>query len=166
MMPKRQSAESTNDTVYQLKGVNVRAVAEQCLEVAQAFLDEAPYWGKPELAMWLLGPYSQVARHVHAIEVSAPPSLRQIDALTVENLLANAREEVLHALERLHDPSTSDDVAFAMISAGFVTEIVDAHGRTAWLPTPAARRLADRVLSLFVAGHLTMQWSVPLAAAA
>lgn len=75
-------------------------------------------------------------------------------------------DEVLHAIERLHDPSTSDDVAFAMISAGFVVEIVDAHGRSAWLPTPAARRLAGGVLSLFVAGHLTMQWTVQFAVAA
>lgn len=149
------ATDSTVDTVFALRRANARTLASDCHDVGRAFIEESAYWGKAELAMWLLGPYSQLAQDVRDIAPCSRPSLRQIDVLTIENVIDNARAEVLHALERLEDPETASDVAFTMIAAGFVAQTVDTRGVAGWVPTTAARRLADRVLSLFVAAFMS-----------
>lgn len=155
--------DSVGNTVLALRRGHARSLAFDCLEAATAFMEEAPYWGKAELAMWLLGPYSQVVQDMHEAPQSARPSLRQLEAEEVERLIDGAHAEVREALARLEDAETASDVAFAMITAGFVAPTVDRDGTDGWAPTTAARRLADRVLSLFVADFMTRVFAAPLA---
>jgi hypothetical protein len=161
-------SDSTVDTIFALRRTTGRSLASDCYDVGRAFVDESPFWGKAELAMWLLGPYSQVAQDVREVAPASRPSLRQIDVCTVQQVIANAHAEVLYALQRLEDPEAAADLAFEMIAAGFIAQTVDANGASAWVPTTAAHRLADRVISLFVADFMTRVFSadVELALAA
>ncbi len=147
--------DSADDTVFAVRNRAAHHLASDCLEAGQAFMEESAYWEKAQLAMWLLGPYSAVAQNVEALPPSSRPQMRHIDANTIANVIDNARAEVEFKLERLHDPLTSSDVALTMIEAGFVAPIVDANGAGGWAPTTTAHRLADRVLSLFVAAFLS-----------
>lgn len=143
------------DTVYALpREVGMVLVADACREAALAFVNESPFWGKAELAMWLLGPYSQAAHRVSSGPEQAPPALREIDAVEIEHLLACARGEVMDALDCLRDPEHAARTVFAMVASGFVVACQDGHGGQGWVPTMTARRLADRVLSLFAADYL------------
>lgn len=149
------TAASHVDTVYALpRETGMGFVAEACREAALAFVNESPFWGKAELAMWLLGPYSQAAHRVNNTPEQAPPALREIDLAEIEQLLANARAEVVDALDRLRDPEQAARTVFAMIASGFVVACQDGNGGQGWVPTMTARRLADRVLSLFAADYL------------
>lgn len=147
-----------------------RRLAADCLEAGKAFMQESPSWGKQQLAMWLLGGYAAVAQNVEALPPSARPEPRHVAPETIANVMNNARAEVQRELDRLYDPSTSSEVALAMIEAGFVAPIIDANGAAGWAPTTSARRLADRVLSLFVAAFMSQSFErksihrMPLAA--
>lgn len=147
------AVESMVDTLVALRnGADTYTVAAACREAALSFVNDAPYWGKAELAMWLLGSYSFAA--VDVGDENAPtsrPTLREIDVRTVHDLIDRARAEVLDSLEQLRDGDGAANIAFKMISSGFVARSVDADGVAGWVPTTKARRLADRVLSLFVA---------------
>lgn len=148
-------AASHVDTVYALpRETGMGFVADACREAAVAFVNESPFWGKAELAMWLLGPYSQAAHRVNNTPEQAPPALREIDVQEIEKLLACARAEVIDALERLRDPEQAARTVFAMLASNFVVACQDGNGGQGWVPTMTARRLADRVLSLFAADYL------------
>lgn len=152
---KTSDLASHVDTVYALpRESSALHLADNCRDAALVFVNESPFWGKAELAMWLLGPYSQAAHRVGARPEQAPPALREIDLAEIEHLLACARAEVLDALERLRDPELAARTVFAMIASGFVAGCQDARGGTGWVPTTNARRLADRVLSLFAVDYL------------
>ncbi len=143
------------DTVYALpREVGMNLVADAARDAAVAFVNESLFWGKAELAMWLLGPYSQAAHRVSAGPEHAPPGLREVDAVEIEHVLACARGEVLDALDRMRDPESAARTVFAMVASGFVVTCQDGHGGQGWVPTMTARRLADRVLSLFAADYL------------
>lgn len=146
--------DSADDTVFALRHSGARRFAADCLAAGQAFIEESQYWDQPQLAMWLLGPYSQNAQDVVSLPPSSRPQLREICA-TSTMVIDDARDEVSDKLDRLYDASTSSDVVFSMIEAGYVAQIVDANGATGWAPTTTASRLADRVLSLFVAAFLS-----------
>ncbi len=143
------------DTVFALpRESGMHHAADAAREAALVFVNESAYWGKAELAMWLLGPYSQAAHRVSARPEQAPPALREIETVEIDRLLACARAEVLDALERLADPEHAARTVFAMLAAGFVVACQDTNGATGWVATTTARRLADRVLSLFAADYL------------
>ncbi len=146
--------DGSDDTIFALRQLAARRLATDCLETAQAFMDESHSWGKQQLAMWLLGAYTAVAQNVEALPPSTRPEPRHVAPETIANLIDNARAEVQFKLDRLNDPWTSADVALEMIEAGFVAPIIDANGASGWAPTTSARRLADRVLSLFVAAFM------------
>lgn len=148
-------SESTDATVFALRRMVVRQLSNDCQEAGEAFMNESQYWEKAQLAMWLLGPYSSVAQDVESMPPSSRPQLRHIDANTIANVIDNARAEVQYHLNRLYDPSESSEVVFEMIEKGFVSPIVDTNGAAGWAPTTTAHRLADRVLSLFVAAFLS-----------
>lgn len=156
------ATDSTFDTILTLpEDVGSIALANACRESALAFLNEAERWGKAELAMWLMGPYAQLTRHVAGVArgsgeyVRHAPMLREIDARMVERVVRSAREEVLEVLARAGDADGGAAFAFAMLAAGFVARCEDKTQRPGWVPTADARRLADRVLSLFAADYLT-----------
>ena len=151
------------DTILTLpEQTGALAIAEACREAATSFLRESHRWGKAELAMWLLGPYAVVAHHAptYARRLNGeaarplPPLLREIDARMVERVIEAAHTEVLQTLDGITDAQSASAFARRMFSAGFVAPCMDLRGTAGWVPTTDARRLADRVLSLFAADYL------------
>lgn len=153
--------QEENETILTLpRDASSLAMAAVCRETLLVFLNESPHWGKAELAMWLMGPYAQIARYAGPTGRTqsgerAVPLLREIDARMVERVIRTAREEVLRTLERLAEPEAAARFAAHMIRSGFVVRCEDAESATGWLPTTSARRLADRLLSLLAADTLT-----------
>lgn len=138
------------------------AVADACRVTALAFLNESRHWGKAELAMWLMGPYSQLTQYVSPFtrrrNGDAPrpvPLLREIDARMVERVIRSAHEEVVATLDATSDLEGSASFAFTMLASGFVARCEDRGQVAGWVPTTDARRLADRVLSLLAVDYLS-----------
>lgn len=154
--------DSNVDTILTLpEQLDAVSIADACRATALAFLNESDRWGKAELAMWLMGPYTQLTQYVspfsrrRAGENARPvPLLREIDARMVERVIKNAREEVFATLQRTNDIEGGASFAFTMLSAGYVARCEDRGHVAGWVPTSDARRLADRVLSLLAADYL------------
>lgn len=146
--------QTSNDHTILLlpKHTNVAALAEDCREVALAFLDESQFWGKAELATWLIGPYSRITQidlmNRPAARAGAVPLLRDIDPEEIDQLIARTRERVVGVLLQIVDSDFRASFVAEMISAGFIARCDDRTGAEGWLPTTEARLLADRVLSL------------------
>jgi hypothetical protein len=157
------SRDNSNiDTILTLpEQMNATAIADACRTTALAFLNESDRWGKAELVMWLMGPYAQLTQYVspfarrwHGESAPAVPLMREIDARMVDRVIKNARDEVITTLHRTDDADGGPSFAFTMLSAGFVARCEDRGHVAGWVPTSAARRLADRVLSLLAADYL------------
>jgi hypothetical protein len=154
--------DSRLDTVLTLpEETNARSIAADCRDTALTFINTSQGWGKAELATWLIGPYTQLARYGSVYtrrksgEISTrAPLLREIDARMVDRVVHAAREEVLGTLAQLAGAEAGASFAFTMISAGFVVRCEDIRGAAGWVPTTDARRLADRVLSLLAVDYL------------
>ena len=158
-----QQYDSNVDTILTLpEQTGAFAVASACREAALMFMNESQHWGKAELAMWLMGPYAQLTQYVPADtrhksgEFKRPvPMLKEIDARMVDRVIKSARAEVLATLQRIGDVEGGASFTFSMLSGGFVARCEDKRQVQGWIPTTEARRLADRVLSLFAADYLT-----------
>ena len=156
------SYDSHIDTILTLpEKTGSIAIADACRSTALAFLNESAYWGKAELAMWLMGPYAQLTQFVSPFSrrrtgdgPRSVPLLREIDARMVERVIKTAHEEVLATLKRTSDAEGGASFAFTMLAAGFVARCEDRGHVAGWVPTSDARRLADRVLSLLAADYL------------
>lgn len=154
--------DSNVDTILTLpEQTGSLAIADACRTAALAFLNESQHWGKAELAMWLMGPYTQLTQYIspfsrrHGGELGrTAPMLREIDARMVDRVIKNARDEVLTTLEHTSDTEGGASFAFTMLAAGFVARCEDRGHVAGWVPTTDARRLADRVLSLLAADYL------------
>ena len=164
MMPAALSHDSTLDTILTLpEQMGSMAVADACRVTALAFLNESDRWGKPELAMWLMGPYAQLTqfgaplarRRSGELCARAVPLLREIDVRMVERVIRAAHEEVAATLRRVSEAEAGASFAFTMLSAGFVARCEDRNQVAGWVPTSEARRLADRVLSLLAVDYFT-----------
>lgn len=157
------ACESNVDTILTLpRQTGSHAIATACRETALAFINESGFWGKAELAMWLMGPYAQVTQYVQTFEARQSgeflrpvPLLREIDARMVDRVIRSARAEVLETLIKMSNPEGAASFAFTVLSSGFVVRCEDSRRVPGWVPSPDARRLADRVLSLFAADYLT-----------
>jgi|GEM_PF-962152 len=155
--------DSNVDTILTLpEQTGAIYIANACREAALAFLNESQRWGKPELAMWLMGPYAQLTQYDapasrrRSGEFSrSVPMLREIDVRMVERVVKSARNEVLETLRHTGDLESGTSFAFTMLSSGFVSRCEDKSKIAGWVPTREARRLADRVLSLLAADYLT-----------
>jgi hypothetical protein len=154
--------DSNVDTILTLpERTGSIAVAVACRDAALAFIQESERWGKAELAMWLMGPYAQLTQYVPASgirksgEIPRAPMLREIDVRMVDRVIRSARAEILSTLETMRHAEGGASFAFTMMSAGFVVRCEDRGRISGWIPTAEARRLADRVLSLFAADYLT-----------
>src|SRR5207302_9908445 len=79
----------------------------------------------------------------------------EIDARMVDRVIKSARAEVIATLRRMTEVEGGASFAFSMLSSGFVARCEDSRNVQGWIPTTEARRLADRVLSLFAADYLT-----------
>lgn len=139
--------------------IRVMAVADACRATAFAFVDEAEGWGKVELARWLAGPYANLLRHTESLEPETSgivqiPRIRPLDEQAVQRLVWRAHVEVMETLQNVKTPSEGQTFTLAMISLGKVARFRDATGALGWLPTPRAKRLAERVLSLVAADYL------------
>lgn len=154
--------DSALDTILTLpERTGSLAIASACRETALAFIHESTYWGKAELAMWLMGPYAQLTQYVsnyarrHGTDAPRPvPLLREIDARMVERVVRSARTEVIETMKKTADAEGGASFAFTMMSSGFVVRCEDRSHVPGWVPTTDARRLADRVLSLLAADYL------------
>lgn len=154
---------SNIDTILTLpEQTGSMAIANACRTTALAFLNESLYWGKAELAMWLMGPYGQLTRYVSpssrrrgGADAPTPPLMREIDARMVDRVIRAAHDEVMSTLTRLSDAEAAASFAFTMLASGFVARCEDRGQVAGWVPTSDARRLADRVLSLFAADYLS-----------
>jgi hypothetical protein len=135
-----------------------RGIAAACRDAALMFLNESQYWGKAELVLWLLGPYSHVTSYEGAYAArrvaGAPPSMREIDVRTVERIMSEAREEVCEVLRMVAQQDGGRELAFFAVSEGFVAPCEDSNRWAGWLPTQVARRLADRVLALVAVDYM------------
>jgi hypothetical protein len=138
------------------------AIADACRVTALAFLNEALHWGKAELAMWLMGPYGQLTQYVSPFSsrrsgehVRTAPLMREIDARMVDRVIRAAHDEVMSTLSRIDETEGGASFAFTMLAAGFVARCEDRGQVAGWVPTSDARRLADRVLSLFAVDYLS-----------
>jgi hypothetical protein len=155
--------DSNVDTILTLpRQTGSYAIAAACRDTALAFINESQHWGKAELAMWLMGPYAQVTQYVQTFEarqsgefVRPVPLLREIDARMVDRVIRSARTEVLETLQGMANTDNAANFAFTVLSSGFVVRCEDARRVPGWVPSPDARRLADRVLSLFAADYMT-----------
>lgn len=146
------------DTVVVLPpGLSGADMARTCRETAVQFMNEAPSWGKAELAMWLQGPYALATRF--ARKESEPtlagdaPLIKQIDVRLVDRIIRLARTEVLENLAQVCDGQSSSFVLRALI-AGSVARVEDGYREPTWAPAAGTTRLADRVLSLFAVDYL------------
>lgn len=165
-----ESHVSDVDTILTLPSqTSAIAVAQSCRDTATVFMEDALSWGKGQLAMWLMGPYGQITQYTHAVERMTQsgryprmqaPLLREIDARMVERVISSARDEVIARLAQTLDAGFGADGAgepafvYDMVSLGFVVRCEDARQIEGWVPSATARRLADRVLSLFAADYL------------
>lgn len=146
------------DTVVVLPmGYSGADVARQCRETAVQFVNESARWGKPELAMWLAGPYSLLTRHLQKEQLpgvmGGTSLLNEIDVRLVDRILRAARTDVHETLAQICADQSSSFVLRALIS-GSVARCEDGCGEPAWAPVGGTRRLADRVLSLFAVDYL------------
>lgn len=159
-----ESHDSDVDTILTLPSqTSAIAVATSCRDAAMAFMDDSLTWGKGQLAMWLMGPYGQITQYTHAVErmtqsgryprVQAP-MLREIDARMVDRVISSARDEVIARLAQTLEGTGEPAFVYDMVSLGFVVRCEDARQIEGWVPASTARRLADRVLSLFAADYL------------
>lgn len=136
-------------------------IADDCRAAALEFLNESRHWGKAELAMWLMGSYSALTQYASPYgtrnggTVAPAPMLREIDVRMVERVIRSAHEEVIATLINSYESDQENHFAYTMLNAGFVARCEDKGRTPAWVPTTAARRLADRVLSLLAADYLT-----------
>jgi hypothetical protein len=159
-----ESHDSHVDTILTLPSqTSALAVAQSCRDTALVFMEDSLGWGKGQLAMWLMGPYGQITQYTHAVErvtqsgryprVQAP-LLREIDARMVDRVISSARDEVIARLGQMIDGDGEPAFVYDMVSLGFVVRCEDARQIEGWVPSSTARRLADRVLSLFAADYL------------
>ncbi len=156
--PERPGNEHPDTFVRLPQQLGVLSLATVFRETALQFLNGSESWGKAELAMWLMGPYTRCTRYCRAQHeaggVELPLSWRSIDARFVDRVIGIARTSVLDVFR---SELSSDNVgAFAseMIQAGFVVRCADEQGYEGWLPTTKPRQLAERVLSLLAADCL------------
>lgn len=149
------NAISDLDTILTLpRGLSAMSIANEARDTGLSFINESTYWGKAQLALWLMGPFEHLSRHAAAGRARSgvtrkPIMLRDIDARVVDRVIATAREEVLQTLGRLSDPHLATEFVYGMLAANFVLRCEDARHAVGWVPTGEARRLADHVLSLF-----------------
>lgn len=148
-----------HDTVLVLpSGYSGSDVARQCRETAVQFMNESARWGKPELAMWLSGPYALLTRHAPKKDdaptiAGGAPLIKGIDVRLVDRIIRAARTEVYEALAQVCADQSSSFVLRALIS-GVVFRCEDGYREPAWAPAAGTTRLADRVLSLFAVDYL------------
>jgi hypothetical protein len=132
------------------------ALATFFRETALSFMNEGEHWGKAELAMWLMGPYTSCTQYVPR---HAPPPfpvlLREIDARFVDRMIAAARHAVVDLLDHEVATGTLGNFAFDMIEDGRLARCQDARGIDGWVPIATPHSLSDRVLSLLAADYLT-----------
>jgi hypothetical protein len=140
--------------------IRVIGVADACRAAAFTFVDEAEGWGKLELARWLAAPYANLLRHTASLEPAEVSGVMQItrigtlDEQVVQRVVWRAHVEVMETLQNIKITSEAQTFTLAMISLGKVARFRDATGALGWLPTPRARRLAERVLSLVAGDYL------------
>jgi len=155
--------DGKRDTILTLpETIDSLAVAHGCRSTGLVFLNEAGRWGKAELAMWLMAPYAQITRYAlrsdarRSTDSMRPePELREIDARMVDRVIHNAREEVIATLQTAtNDDRSAPNFTDELIAKGFVARCEDRSHAAGWVPTGGARRLADRVISLFAADYL------------
>lgn len=153
--------ESVLDTILTLpRQTDAIAMAEMCREASVEFLNEGKRWGKPELAMWLMGPYAQCTRYLggerhKSGQMARPVLLSEIDVRMVERVIGAAHEQVISELRKMRDDESSASFTFTMLANGFVARCQDDMGVSGFVPTSKPVRLADRVLSLVAADYLT-----------
>ncbi len=134
------------------------AIADGCRMAALTFINESERWDKTELSKWLKGPYAELTQYSlpAAIRRRTSPSvplLRDVDVRMVERVIHNAHTEVVGTLQLMGEAESAASFAFAMLSSGFVARCEDRSHVPGWIPTTDARRLSDRVLSLFAADY-------------
>lgn len=150
-----EGAISDLDTILTLpRGLSAMSIANEARDAALSFINESGYWGKAQLALWLMGPYEHLTRHAAAGRARQgssrkPVMLRDIDARVVDRVIAAAREEVLATLTRLSDAHLATEFVYGTLASGAVMRCEDARHAVGWVPTGEPRRLADHVLSLF-----------------
>jgi hypothetical protein len=142
------------------EGITTASVAEDCRAALLAFLEGTRAgWGKSGLAVWLSGPYRLVTRHAPRPERTprrsdvAPASTRtQLQARTLDEILASARQEVLTTLKLARENGA---FARSALHADFATRSRDTLLYAGYVPVDHERmRLADRVLSLAAVDYL------------
>jgi hypothetical protein len=142
-------------------GIFVGEIADSCRDATVAFLNGVPLrWGEKDLAAWLEGPYHTVASLVPRTSLEHGPSTYDgtwsDDAGgTAEQLMRDARAEVLHTLRTFETPDDGVTFAYMAIRRARVTRCGDDTGTLGWAPSSGIRMgLADRVLSLVAVDYL------------
>jgi hypothetical protein len=140
-------------------GRSVVTLVDRCRRAALAFTNHAEPWTKADLAAWLVGPYREATRtgSVPPPGRSAPPPPGQrVRHAVVDDLLADARVQVVAALENVAISRTKIAFARPFVANNTVKQVVDQARKVGWLPVDAPRmRLTHRVLALFAADALT-----------
>jgi hypothetical protein len=143
------------------KGVHVLDVADAAREAALAFVSmSGGGWGRRELASWLVESYepATVVPRAGAKRSAVNASGDGIDLREDEivRVVARARR---HALDLVATASTSwrgEGFAREMVDAGLVVGVSDELGALGYAPVRRpGMRLADRVVSLFLADFLS-----------
>ena len=139
--------------------IHARRIGDQCRATGLGIVNNAPHWGKAELAGWLSGPYRRVT--LYAADETGPAETNgsvqravEIASGRVESLLAQLREEIGVLFLSATLPKIE---AFSRVceTHGFVVQRLTEDGSKLYLPFDQPRmRLLERVVSLFAADAL------------
>lgn len=138
-------------------GVGRDEVAMQCREAAlELMAGSAGGWDKLDLVLWLTGAYHRATRYIPRGErVANIDEEDEIEAETLEAIVARVRQQTLASLERAALGEGTLDFAEESIARGIVQKAIAEDGDEVWVPIDASRmRLRDRVRSLFVADYM------------
>lgn len=155
------SPDSRVDTILTLpRHTTVDAVAYSCRRAALEFINDSSHWGKAQLAIWLMGSYATLIEYVAVpvTRVGAPPPappIRVIEPSEITRVIECARDQIIANLRATSHSDAPPGFALTHAKSGFVVPCEDQERGRGWAPTPNAKRLADRVLSLFAADCLT-----------
>jgi hypothetical protein len=151
---------ATQDRFVRLEnGVHVLDLADAARLAALSFLTNSGLgWGRRELATWLVEAYepATVTPRTASARIGVNANANNLDEGEVVRVVARARR---HALDLVASASTSwrgEGFARDMVDAGLVVGILDDLGSLGYAAVRRpGMRLADRVVSLFLADFLT-----------
>jgi hypothetical protein len=148
-------------TIFTLpRSLTIALLARRSRAALLSFANDAERWGKPELAMWLTGPYTLVTQTAHALVDHGPHRPRRFRAPIEPRALAGVMSDALAFTRGLLRASQLKDggglTAWDAWQRGLIARCEDIHLNEGWAPLDLPElRLRDRLTALWAADYLT-----------